>query len=135
LKSSASGGRWLIVRDLLLGPRRCTDLARGLAEITPTRLVRAMAFPFGSKIGAQIEPEALEHGSDPGMSRGRRVTTPSADRVHRSADAIHHTFFHHAAGCIVRTRQRPQTWAEEVQRLHLPTRRHAVSRRIGNRAG
>jgi DNA-binding HxlR family transcriptional regulator len=34
------GERWalLIVRDLLLGPRRFTDLARSLAEITPTRL-------------------------------------------------------------------------------------------------
>ena len=34
------GERWslLIVRDLLLGPRRFTDLQRGLAEITPTRL-------------------------------------------------------------------------------------------------
>jgi DNA-binding HxlR family transcriptional regulator len=34
------GERWslLIVRDLLLGPRRFTDLSRGLAEITPTRL-------------------------------------------------------------------------------------------------
>jgi DNA-binding HxlR family transcriptional regulator len=36
----AVGERWslLIVRDLLLGPRRFTDLARGLDEITPTRL-------------------------------------------------------------------------------------------------
>src|SRR5512133_297989 len=34
------GERWslLIVRDLLFGPRRFTDLARGLNEITPTRL-------------------------------------------------------------------------------------------------
>lgn len=34
------GERWslLIVRDLLLGPRRFTDLLRGLTEITPTRL-------------------------------------------------------------------------------------------------
>jgi DNA-binding HxlR family transcriptional regulator len=34
------GERWslLIVRDLLFGPRRFTDLARSLAEITPTRL-------------------------------------------------------------------------------------------------
>jgi DNA-binding HxlR family transcriptional regulator len=34
------GERWslLIVRDLLLGPRRFTDLIRGLDEITPTRL-------------------------------------------------------------------------------------------------
>jgi DNA-binding HxlR family transcriptional regulator len=34
------GERWtlLIVRDLLLGPRRFTDLARSLAEITATRL-------------------------------------------------------------------------------------------------
>jgi DNA-binding HxlR family transcriptional regulator len=34
------GERWslLIVRDLLLGPRRFTDLARSLNDITPTRL-------------------------------------------------------------------------------------------------
>ena len=34
------GERWslLIVRDLLFGPRRFTDLARSLNEITPTRL-------------------------------------------------------------------------------------------------
>jgi DNA-binding HxlR family transcriptional regulator len=34
------GERWslLIVRDLQLGPRRFTDLARGLDEITPARL-------------------------------------------------------------------------------------------------
>jgi DNA-binding HxlR family transcriptional regulator len=34
------GERWslLIVRDLMLGPRRFTDLARGLSDITPTRL-------------------------------------------------------------------------------------------------
>lgn len=34
------GERWtlLIVRDLLLGPRRFTELERGLSEITPTRL-------------------------------------------------------------------------------------------------
>jgi DNA-binding HxlR family transcriptional regulator len=34
------GERWtlLIVRDLLLGPQRFTDLERGLNEITPTRL-------------------------------------------------------------------------------------------------
>ena len=35
-----AGDRWslLIVRDLLLGPLRFTDLMRGLNEITPTRL-------------------------------------------------------------------------------------------------
>jgi DNA-binding HxlR family transcriptional regulator len=34
------GDRWSlpIVRDLLLGPRRFTDLGRGLSDITPTRL-------------------------------------------------------------------------------------------------
>lgn len=38
------GERWslLIVRDLLLGPRRFTDLVRGLAEITPTRLTERL---------------------------------------------------------------------------------------------
>jgi DNA-binding HxlR family transcriptional regulator len=35
-----AGERWslLIVRDLLLGPRRFTDLAKSLGDITPTRL-------------------------------------------------------------------------------------------------
>src|SRR5512133_533684 len=34
------GERWslLVVRDLLLGPQRFTDLARSLPDITPTRL-------------------------------------------------------------------------------------------------
>jgi DNA-binding HxlR family transcriptional regulator len=38
------GDRWalLIVRDLLFGPRRFTDLVRGLNEITPTRLTRRL---------------------------------------------------------------------------------------------
>jgi DNA-binding HxlR family transcriptional regulator len=36
----AIGERWtlLIVRDLLVGPRRFSDLERGLSDITPTRL-------------------------------------------------------------------------------------------------
>jgi DNA-binding HxlR family transcriptional regulator len=38
------GERWslLIVRDLLLGQKRFTDLARGLAGITPTRLTKRL---------------------------------------------------------------------------------------------
>ena len=38
------GERWslLIVRDLLLGPRRFTDLTRSLSEITPTRLTKRL---------------------------------------------------------------------------------------------
>jgi DNA-binding HxlR family transcriptional regulator len=38
------GERWslLVVRDLLLGPRRFTDLARSLGGITPTRLTRRL---------------------------------------------------------------------------------------------
>jgi DNA-binding HxlR family transcriptional regulator len=38
------GERWslLIVRDLLLGPRRFTDLAQSLAGITPTRLTNRL---------------------------------------------------------------------------------------------
>jgi DNA-binding HxlR family transcriptional regulator len=38
------GERWslLIVRDLLLGPRRFTDLARSLSDITPTRLTNRL---------------------------------------------------------------------------------------------
>jgi DNA-binding HxlR family transcriptional regulator len=38
------GERWtlLIVRDLLLGPRRFSDLERGLSDITPTRLTERL---------------------------------------------------------------------------------------------
>jgi DNA-binding HxlR family transcriptional regulator len=38
------GERWslLVVRELLLGPRRFTDLVRSLAEITPTRLTNRL---------------------------------------------------------------------------------------------
>src|SRR5262249_46786897 len=38
------GEHWslLIVRDLLLGPQRFTDLARSLQEITPTRLTNRL---------------------------------------------------------------------------------------------
>jgi len=38
------GERWslLVVRDLLLGPRRFSDLARSLAGITPTRLTQRL---------------------------------------------------------------------------------------------
>jgi DNA-binding HxlR family transcriptional regulator len=38
------GERWslLIVRDLLLGPQRFTDLVRSLPDITPTRLTRRL---------------------------------------------------------------------------------------------
>jgi DNA-binding HxlR family transcriptional regulator len=38
------GERWslLIVRDLTLGPQRFTDLARGLAGVTPTRLTNRL---------------------------------------------------------------------------------------------
>jgi DNA-binding HxlR family transcriptional regulator len=38
------GERWTlpVVRDLLLGPRRFTDLVRSLAEITPTRLTERL---------------------------------------------------------------------------------------------
>ena len=40
----AVGERWslLIVRDLLLGPRRFTDLVRSLSDITPTRLTNRL---------------------------------------------------------------------------------------------
>lgn len=39
-----AGERWslLIVRDLLLGPRRFTDLSRSLTAITPTRLTHRL---------------------------------------------------------------------------------------------
>ena len=57
----AVGDRWslLIVRDLLLGPRRFTDLARGVNEITPTRspVACASSRPRGSSSVTPPSPE------------------------------------------------------------------------------
>jgi DNA-binding HxlR family transcriptional regulator len=54
------GERWalLIVRDLLLGPRRFTDLARSLAEITPTRLTIRLRQLEAAGIIAREPPSA-----------------------------------------------------------------------------
>jgi DNA-binding HxlR family transcriptional regulator len=54
------GERWalLIVRDLLLGPRRFTDLARSLAEITPTRLTDRLRHLEAAGIIAREPPTA-----------------------------------------------------------------------------
>ena len=54
------GERWtlLIVRDLLLGPRRFTDLARSLAEITPTRLTNRLRQLEAAGIIAREPPTA-----------------------------------------------------------------------------
>jgi DNA-binding HxlR family transcriptional regulator len=59
-----AGDRWslLIVRDLLLGPLRFTDLIRGLNEITPTRLTGRLR---------QLEAEGLVTREPP--STGREV--------------------------------------------------------------
>jgi DNA-binding HxlR family transcriptional regulator len=48
----AVGDRWslLIVRDLLLGPRRFTDLVRTLNEITPTRLTSRLRLLEGAGV-------------------------------------------------------------------------------------
>src|SRR5262245_5911773 len=58
------GERWslLVVRDLLLGPRRFTDLARRLADITPKRLTDRLR---------QLEVAGLVTREPPG--RGREV--------------------------------------------------------------
>src|SRR5829696_1532069 len=57
------GERWslLIVRDLLPGPRRFTDLARSLSPITPTRLTDRLR-----RLGAAgvIERESAETGRE-----------------------------------------------------------------------
>jgi DNA-binding HxlR family transcriptional regulator len=56
------GERWslLIIRDLLLGPRRFTDLARSLPEITPTRLTVRLR---------QLEAAGLVERESPGGGR------------------------------------------------------------------
>jgi DNA-binding HxlR family transcriptional regulator len=57
------GERWslLIVRDLLLGPRRFTDLARTLSPITPTRLTDRLRRLEAAKV---IEREPAEAGKE-----------------------------------------------------------------------
>jgi DNA-binding HxlR family transcriptional regulator len=57
------GERWslLIVRDLLLGPRRFTDLARTLNPITPTRLTDRLRRLEAAKV---IEREPAETGKE-----------------------------------------------------------------------
>jgi DNA-binding HxlR family transcriptional regulator len=54
------GERWslLIVRDLLLGPRRFTDLARGLDEITPSRLTGRLRRLEAAGVIARKAPQA-----------------------------------------------------------------------------
>jgi DNA-binding HxlR family transcriptional regulator len=54
------GERWalLIVRDLLFGPRRFTDLVRSLAEITPTRLTHRLRQLEAAGIVAREPPTA-----------------------------------------------------------------------------
>lgn len=70
------GERWtlLIVRDLLLGPRRFTDLARSLTEITPTRLTKRLRQLEAAGIvtrepptaGREVWYQLTETGSDLG---------------------------------------------------------------------
>jgi DNA-binding HxlR family transcriptional regulator len=57
------GERWslLIVRDLLLGPRRFTDLARTLNPITPTRLTDRLRRLEATRV---IEREPAETGKE-----------------------------------------------------------------------
>ena len=57
------GERWslLIVRDLLLGPRRFTDLARTLNPITPTRLTDRLRRLEAAKV---IEREPAKTGKE-----------------------------------------------------------------------
>jgi DNA-binding HxlR family transcriptional regulator len=57
------GERWslLIVRDLLLGPRRFTDLARTLNPITPTRLTDRLRRLEAANV---IEREPAETGKE-----------------------------------------------------------------------
>ncbi len=57
------GERWslLIVRDLLLGPRRFTDLARSLSDITPTRLTSRLR---SLEAAGVIERDSPERGRE-----------------------------------------------------------------------
>lgn len=66
-----AGERWslLIVRELLLGPRRFTDLERGLGGITPTRLTARLR---------QLEAAGLVTRQPPSTGRGYALSEAGA---------------------------------------------------------
>src|SRR5262249_3828776 len=77
------GDRWslLIVRDLTLGPQRFTDLARGLAEITPATLTNRLRQLEASGVvtrertgrGREVWYGLTEAGSELGPGGGGRA--------------------------------------------------------------
>jgi DNA-binding HxlR family transcriptional regulator len=73
------GERWslLLVRDLLLGPRRFTDLARTLSEITPTRLTDRLRHLEAAGIVVRERPGGGREGwyqlTDAGLDFGPAI--------------------------------------------------------------
>jgi HxlR-like helix-turn-helix len=68
------GERWslLIVRELLLGPGRFTDLARGIGEITPSRPTDRLRDP---RPQASSPASRRRQVARSGIGSQRRVTT------------------------------------------------------------
>jgi DNA-binding HxlR family transcriptional regulator len=89
------GERWslLIVRDLLLGPRRFTDLARTLNPITPTRLTDRLRRleatgvverePALTEVGHDLEP-AIDELTFWGIEHAKEAPRPD-EPVHSDA--------------------------------------------------
>ncbi len=86
------GERWslLVVRDLMLGPRRFTDLSRSLGGITPTRLTARLRRLEAADIVVREESAA-----------GREVwyrLTEAGQELRPVVDALGAWGFRHAAG-------------------------------------
>ena len=93
------GERWalLVVRDLLLGPKRFTDLRAGLPDVSPDVLVPAAARARGRRLVARrqarpagrlagLRADRLRAGARAGRARARAAGAPRApfpDGEHR----------------------------------------------------
>src|SRR5919204_401439 len=122
------GERWalLIVRDLVLGPKRFTDLRRGLEGIgTNVLAARLKELERGGVIQRRtLPPPAASTGDDRAPLRRRRV--PRTDRRRLAPGR---------AGHARRRRPRPHDRGRDAHRLPGRRRRAGGRARAGGRRG
>src|SRR3954463_1253610 len=78
------GDRWalLVVRELLLGPKRFTDLREGLPSLGPGRK-RSPALRGGLPSGGpDVPPQRLRDLKHAGRVRGAKLPPPAASQVY-----------------------------------------------------
>ena len=113
------GERWslLIVRDLQLGPRRFTDLVRGLDEITPTRLTGRLRQLEAAGIVTRESPEV-------GREVWYRLTGPGRD-LEPVIDALTLWGIEHARQPRARRARAPRAGDDRHQGLAQRIRKRA----------